>query len=194
MMWSVQGQLNLLQPFLDLLFEVCHVVLGLRPQCRHLEYNIGMPYALPRGLNKSCIQINHFRSFSFSSFCSEGMVGARSESRLQSRPILVPRDHRLVAKVAAPHAVADNGIVFVLQNGRELLHRSTSEQWQRQWCEQSRRSRGVRRKLHIEFHGIDGRFTVRRRFVQLGIGQQRHFVQWTQRIHAARPNRQLEFD
>lgn len=42
MMWSVQSQLNLLQPFLDLLFEVCHVVLGLRPQCRHLEYNIGM--------------------------------------------------------------------------------------------------------------------------------------------------------
>lgn len=41
MMWSVQSQLNLLQPFLDLLFEVCHVVLGLRPQCRHLEYNIG---------------------------------------------------------------------------------------------------------------------------------------------------------
>lgn len=42
MMWSVQSQLNLLQPFLDLLFEVCHVVLGLRPQCRHMEYNIGM--------------------------------------------------------------------------------------------------------------------------------------------------------
>lgn len=41
MMWSVQSQTNLLQPFLDLLFEVCHVVLGLRPQCRHLEYNIG---------------------------------------------------------------------------------------------------------------------------------------------------------
>lgn len=41
MMWSVQSSLNLLQPFLDLLFEVCHVVLGLRPQCRHLEYNIG---------------------------------------------------------------------------------------------------------------------------------------------------------
>lgn len=41
MMWSVQSQLNLLQPFLDLLFEVCHVVLGLRPQCRHLEHNIG---------------------------------------------------------------------------------------------------------------------------------------------------------
>lgn len=41
MMWSVQSQTNLLQPFLDLLFEVCHVVLGLRPQCRHLEHNIG---------------------------------------------------------------------------------------------------------------------------------------------------------
>lgn len=42
MMWSVQSAVNLVQPFLDLLFEVCHVVLGLRPQCRHLEYDIGM--------------------------------------------------------------------------------------------------------------------------------------------------------
>lgn len=41
MMWSVQNTLNLMQPFLDLLFEVCHIVLGLRPQCRHLEYDIG---------------------------------------------------------------------------------------------------------------------------------------------------------
>lgn len=41
MMWSVQSQLNLVQPFLDLLFEVCHIVLGLRPQCKHLESNIG---------------------------------------------------------------------------------------------------------------------------------------------------------
>lgn len=41
MMWSVQNSLNLMQPFLDLLFEVCHIVLGLRPQCRHLEYDIG---------------------------------------------------------------------------------------------------------------------------------------------------------
>lgn len=41
MMWSVQSSVNLVQPFLDLLFEVCHVVLGLRPQCRHLEYDIG---------------------------------------------------------------------------------------------------------------------------------------------------------
>lgn len=41
MMWSVQSQSNLLQPFMDLLFDVCHVVLGLRPQCRHLEHNIG---------------------------------------------------------------------------------------------------------------------------------------------------------
>lgn len=42
MMWSVQSSVTLVQPFLDLLFEVCHVVLGLRPQCRHLEYDIGM--------------------------------------------------------------------------------------------------------------------------------------------------------
>lgn len=42
MMWCVQSQSNLLQPFMDLLFEMCHIVLGLRPQCRHLENNIGM--------------------------------------------------------------------------------------------------------------------------------------------------------
>lgn len=42
MMWNVQSLVNLVQPFLDLLFEVCHVVLGLRPQCRHLEYDIGI--------------------------------------------------------------------------------------------------------------------------------------------------------
>lgn len=41
MMWTVQSTLNLVQPFLDLLFEVCHIVLGLRPQCRHLEHDIG---------------------------------------------------------------------------------------------------------------------------------------------------------
>ncbi|XP_037024901.1 ubiquitin carboxyl-terminal hydrolase 32 isoform X4 [Bradysia coprophila] len=40
LMWSVQSSLNLVQPFLDLLFEVCHIVLGLRPQCTHLEYDI----------------------------------------------------------------------------------------------------------------------------------------------------------
>lgn len=42
MMWSVESSLNLVQPFLDLLFEVCHIVLGLRPQCKHIEYDIGM--------------------------------------------------------------------------------------------------------------------------------------------------------
>lgn len=41
MMWTVQSTLNLVQPFLDLIFEVCHIVLGLRPQCKHLEYDIG---------------------------------------------------------------------------------------------------------------------------------------------------------
>lgn len=41
MMWSVHSPLNLVQPFMDLLFEVCHIVLGLRPQCRHMEHDIG---------------------------------------------------------------------------------------------------------------------------------------------------------
>uniref|UniRef100_A0A182M9T8 ubiquitinyl hydrolase 1 n=1 Tax=Anopheles culicifacies TaxID=139723 RepID=A0A182M9T8_9DIPT len=37
LIWSIESSSNLVQPFLDLLFEVCHIVLGLRPQCRHLE-------------------------------------------------------------------------------------------------------------------------------------------------------------
>lgn len=40
LMWSVQSTVNISQPFLDLLFEVCHIVFGLRPQCKHLEFQI----------------------------------------------------------------------------------------------------------------------------------------------------------
>ncbi|CAD7081508.1 unnamed protein product [Hermetia illucens] len=40
MMWSIQSPLNLVRPFLDLFFEVCHIVFGLKPQCRHLEFDI----------------------------------------------------------------------------------------------------------------------------------------------------------
>ncbi|XP_046807837.1 ubiquitin carboxyl-terminal hydrolase 32 isoform X1 [Lucilia cuprina] len=40
MMWNVKSSLKLLQPFLDLIFEVCHIVFGLWPQCRHMEYDI----------------------------------------------------------------------------------------------------------------------------------------------------------
>ncbi|XP_053671807.1 ubiquitin carboxyl-terminal hydrolase 32 [Anopheles nili] len=40
LIWSIESNSNLVQPFLDLLFEVCHIVLGLRPQCRHLEGDI----------------------------------------------------------------------------------------------------------------------------------------------------------
>ncbi|XP_058060610.1 ubiquitin carboxyl-terminal hydrolase 32 [Anopheles bellator] len=41
LIWSIESSaVNLVQPFLDLLFEVCHIVLGLRPQCRHLEGDI----------------------------------------------------------------------------------------------------------------------------------------------------------
>lgn len=41
MMWNVKSSLKLLQPFLDLIFELCHIVFGLWPQCRHMEYDIG---------------------------------------------------------------------------------------------------------------------------------------------------------
>ncbi|XP_055677370.1 ubiquitin carboxyl-terminal hydrolase 32 isoform X2 [Lutzomyia longipalpis] len=40
LMWSIESSLNLVAQFLELLFEVCHVVFGLRPQCRHMEYDI----------------------------------------------------------------------------------------------------------------------------------------------------------
>lgn len=88
------------------------------------------------------------------------MAGARGEPWLQSRPILVSGDDRLVAELATIHAIADGCVVFVLQNGSELHNRSTFEQRQRQWRQQSRRSGGLRRKLHIEFNGVDGRLSV----------------------------------
>ncbi|KAJ8916678.1 hypothetical protein NQ315_000323 [Exocentrus adspersus] len=39
LMWSVEDN-SLVMPLLELLFEVCHVSLGLKPQCRHDEYEI----------------------------------------------------------------------------------------------------------------------------------------------------------
>lgn len=44
LMWCIEGTLNIVQPFLDLLFEVCHIVFGLRPQCKHLEFDIVRGY------------------------------------------------------------------------------------------------------------------------------------------------------
>lgn len=41
LMWCIQSKTaNVSQPFLDLLFEVCHIIFGLRPQCKHLENRI----------------------------------------------------------------------------------------------------------------------------------------------------------
>lgn len=40
LMWSVDDNL-LVAPMLELLFEVCHVSLGLKPHCRHHEHEIG---------------------------------------------------------------------------------------------------------------------------------------------------------
>lgn len=40
LVWSVQNN-SLIAPLLELLFQVCHVSLGLRPNCRHEEYEIG---------------------------------------------------------------------------------------------------------------------------------------------------------
>lgn len=43
LMWSIHNsqKVNIVQPFMDLLYELCHIVLGLRPQCKHLEHDIG---------------------------------------------------------------------------------------------------------------------------------------------------------
>lgn len=41
LIWSVETAEALVTPFLDLIFEVCHIVLGLRPQCKHQERDIG---------------------------------------------------------------------------------------------------------------------------------------------------------
>lgn len=40
LVWSVQNN-SMIAPLLELLFQVCHVSLGLRPHCRHEEYEIG---------------------------------------------------------------------------------------------------------------------------------------------------------
>lgn len=44
LIWSVETAESLVTPFLDLIFEVCHIVLGLRPQCKHQEGDIGKFY------------------------------------------------------------------------------------------------------------------------------------------------------
>ncbi|RVE51242.1 hypothetical protein evm_004046 [Chilo suppressalis] len=40
LIWSVESADALVSPFLSLLVEVCHIVLGLRPQCEHQERDI----------------------------------------------------------------------------------------------------------------------------------------------------------
>ncbi|XP_026740853.1 ubiquitin carboxyl-terminal hydrolase 32-like isoform X3 [Trichoplusia ni] len=40
LIWSVESAEALFTPFLDLVFEVCHIVLGLRPHCKHQERDI----------------------------------------------------------------------------------------------------------------------------------------------------------
>ncbi|XP_026332439.1 ubiquitin carboxyl-terminal hydrolase 32-like, partial [Hyposmocoma kahamanoa] len=40
LIWSVETAENLVSPFLELVFEVCHIVLGLRPHCKHQERDI----------------------------------------------------------------------------------------------------------------------------------------------------------
>ncbi|XP_068623837.1 ubiquitin carboxyl-terminal hydrolase 32 [Battus philenor] len=40
LIWSVESAERLVTPLLELVFDVCHVVLGLRPQCRHHERDI----------------------------------------------------------------------------------------------------------------------------------------------------------
>lgn len=41
LIWGVEKAENLVAPFLLLIYDVCHIVLGLRPQCKHQEHEIG---------------------------------------------------------------------------------------------------------------------------------------------------------
>lgn len=41
LIWSVESAQALVAPFLELVFELCHIVLGLRPHCKHHERDIG---------------------------------------------------------------------------------------------------------------------------------------------------------
>ncbi|XP_021208198.2 ubiquitin carboxyl-terminal hydrolase 32 isoform X2 [Bombyx mori] len=40
LIWSVESAHGVVTPFLDLVYQVCHIVLGLRPHCRHSERDI----------------------------------------------------------------------------------------------------------------------------------------------------------
>ncbi|CAH4028089.1 unnamed protein product [Pieris brassicae] len=40
LIWSVESAQTLVGPFLELVFELCHIVLGLRPHCKHHERDI----------------------------------------------------------------------------------------------------------------------------------------------------------
>lgn len=51
------------QHFLELLFEVCHVALGLRPQCRHIEYDIGKIFHWCLNTFKNFLCINIYLKF-----------------------------------------------------------------------------------------------------------------------------------
>lgn len=50
LVWSVQNNC-LIAPLLELLFQVCHVSLGLRPHCRHEEYEIGKLFNNPMNIS-----------------------------------------------------------------------------------------------------------------------------------------------
>lgn len=41
LIWCIEKAEALVNPFLQLIYEVCHIVLGLRPQCKHQEQRIG---------------------------------------------------------------------------------------------------------------------------------------------------------
>lgn len=78
LMWTVENSLNLIQPFLDLTFEVCHIVFGLRPQCKHLENDIG-----------EFLYFFLIMQQIISLFCSERLAPTRRKPWLSCGPILV---------------------------------------------------------------------------------------------------------
>lgn len=81
LMWTVENSMNLIQPFLDLTFEVCHIVFGLRPQCKHLENDIG-------GFSLHFL-LNMYLKSRNSHICSQRMASTRGKARLSCWTILV---------------------------------------------------------------------------------------------------------
>lgn len=134
LVWSVDNNI-LVAPLLELLFQVCHVSLGLKPHCRHHEHEIGEVIKPVSGKFQ--------RDFNHLSFFSDGLVGSGRASRLPRRPILVFNLFGLVAILDHVHDVA---AILV-----RSLHLPPGQNT-------GRRRNRLRRKFHQQLHGLHDAF------------------------------------